>query len=121
MQKIIILNETLPSWNKFYVGMHWAKRKEIVDYWHKLVWSNCKEQKIPKMKYNGRSVSVHTTCYFSSRKVQIKPTDICDKLVVDELKNIVLEDNDWKHIKCTTTESQVDKENPRTIITISYI
>ena len=121
MEKIIIPNETLPSWNKFYAGMHWGKRKEIADYWHKLVWAYVKEQKIPKMKYNGRSVTIHTTCYFSSKKKALDADNICDKLSNDGLKGIVLEDDDWKHVKSATTESQVDRENPRTEILISYV
>lgn len=119
--KITLPKTTLPSWNKFYSGMHWAKRKEIVDFIHHEMWAAIKEQKIERIKYNGRTLAIHTACYFPNRRTALDPDNICDKVVIDALKESVIEDDDWRHIRYATTESRVDSENPRTEIDISYI
>ncbi len=119
--KIILYKVTPPSWNKFYSGMHWSKRKAIAEWFHQFVWVACKQQKIPKIKTNSRSLSICTTCYFKSRSEVLDPDNICDKLIIDGLKGIVIEDDDYKHIKYVTTESWVDRENPRTEVVISHV
>lgn len=48
-QEIIIENFKCPSWNIFYAGVHWTKRKKIVDEIHTLVWAECKKHKIKKV------------------------------------------------------------------------
>lgn len=121
MMKIVIPKECPPSWNKIYAGMHWGKRKEIVDYWHNLVWIECKRQKIPMIKHNGRTLAIHTTCYFKSRRVALDPDNIFDKIIIDPLKGHVIEGDSCKYIKYVTTESRVDPDNPRTEIVISFV
>lgn len=121
MTKIIIKGETLPSWNKLYAGKHWSERKRMADYWHELVGYTCIREKTPKMKFPGRQVSIEVTCYFKNRAVALDPDNICIKLAIDGLKGVVIEDDDYKHVKRVGATSYVDVGNPRTEILIMYI
>jgi hypothetical protein len=112
----ITLNDTLPSWNKFYSGMHWAKRKQMADYWHELVKWEIIKNKIKKTE-SRKAISI--TCYFPNRRSQLDADNLCAKLIIDGLKNFVMPDDNDKYIGEVCLQSRVDKGNPRTEIIIT--
>ena len=121
MVTIIIPKEVLPSWNKLYAQTHWGVRKRMADEWHELVAWAVLEQKIGKVGYNGRTLEISVKCYYPKLRHVLDPDNICIKLAIDGLKGLVIEDDDWKHIRKVSSASSVDKDNPRTEITISWI
>ena len=62
-----------PSLNAFYAGMHWGKRKEIMDEWHMLFLAEFRN--VIKQKVNW-PITVSATLY--SKRV---PRD-CDNVVI---------------------------------------
>ena len=66
-------------------------------------------------------MAITVKCYFPKKNLVLDSDNICAKLAIDGLKGNVIEDDDWKHVHSTTTESHLDSENPRTEIIISWI
>ena len=58
----IIVDCLPPSLNRFYSGMHWAKRKAIVDEWHGLMRLAFVETQLPKTLPTPITLSVTQFC-----------------------------------------------------------
>lgn len=100
------------SWNKFYSGMHWSKRKAEADRVHLLVRSAID----PNWPMFEAPVEIRITAYFDSR-----PTDasnICGKIFEDGLVGWLIKDDSPEYVKSFTTASRIDPDNPRVEIEI---
>ena len=112
---LTIPGERPPSWNTFYSGKHWSVRKQEADTAHTIVRSLLDPDLEP---FQGR-VDVSITVYAPS-----KPTDadnICAKLYIDGLKGWWFEDDTPDYVRTVSTQSEVDKDNPRTEIVVTQI
>jgi Holliday junction resolvase RusA-like endonuclease len=110
--KIVIPDHRGPSWNDFYSGGHWSKRKDAKDIAHQLVRAAIDPNVTP---FNCQ-VDIYTTVYFAS-----KPQDsdnICDKLFNDALKGWVIREDDKRYVRWAATRAEVDKDNPRVEIEV---
>lgn len=118
MIQFTIENETLPSWNHMYAGMHWTERKKIAEYWHDLVGFTAMAQKQHKAT---RRVEITITCYFDSFNHIIDCDNLMAKLAIDGLKGVVIPDDDPRFVYSVKTISKVDKGCKRTVIDLGYI
>lgn len=90
----LIIKDKLPSYNIFYSSnIHWAERKEIADYWHKLIgWEFKKQIGINQIRpFQGK-----ITIYFGFRTKDKKKKDLDNyaiKLIIDGLKKLAFEDD----------------------------
>jgi hypothetical protein len=119
MIKLVIPGQTPPSWNKLYSMGHWGLRKKIADEWHELIALSAIEQKCKRIVTSpGHSLMIDIVCYFKNRRLAVDPDNICAKVIIDGLKENIIEDDNMKYIKRVSTSSWVDSENPRTEIEI---
>ena len=105
--KIIIPDERGPSWNDFYSGGHWSKRKDAKDRARQLVRAYLP----PDVSPFTVPVDIFITVYFASR--QQDSDNICDKLIIDGLRPWVIPDDDRRYVRWAATRSEIDKHNPR--------
>jgi len=92
-QKIIIQGK-LPSYNKFYAGIHWAKRKKIADEWHERVFYECKAQKIKPI---NNPVFIEFDIKFSGAG---DADNFCLKVLIDGLvKAKILRGDDYRFVR----------------------
>ena len=104
---ITIPDERGPSWNDFYSGGHWSKRKNAKDRARQLVRAYLD----PNVEPFDCIVDVFVTVYFKSRAQD--SDNICDKLLIDGLRPWVIVDDDRRYIRWACTRSAIDKVNPR--------
>ena len=106
-----------PSWNRFYSGMHWAKRKVLADEAHLLVLLSVRDQ-CPDADMFSECVDIEMVTYFKNRP---QDTDnLTAKLLIDGLRHAgILSDDTPQQVASVTTRSRVDKEFPRVTIQIT--
>ena len=80
--------------NKLYAGVHWTVRKRQADFIHSLVQSTLYANKVPKLPFK-RPVKV-TISYNS--KLDIDNHSYLSKLIVDGLKDYLIEDDTRKYL-----------------------
>ena len=119
--KLILRGERSWSWNKMYSGIHWAKRKEEADRIHQLVRIELRKAGYhqgvrPWMK---NKVDIHTTVFFKNRPQD--SDNICDKFYIDGLIGMIIEDDTLKFVRKTTTQSEIDQDNPRVEIEVTEV
>ncbi len=116
--RFTVPDETLPSWNKFYSGQHWAVRKKMADYWHEQIgW-------ILRVSWGRKAiivkpVSIHITCYFKNKR-WIDADNLCGKLIIDALKGVVIKDDSPEYVQDVCLSSRIDTKNPRTEIILNW-
>ena len=110
--KIVIPGHRGPSWNDFYSGGHWTKRKEAKDIAQQLVRAYID----PNADMFPGRVDIFVTVYFKSREQD--SDNICDKLFIDALKGRVIPEDDKRFVRWAATRSEVDKKNPRVEIEV---
>lgn len=117
-KKTITLNDEKPiSWNKFYAGVHWTKRKMEVERVHWLVRS---ELNGDERMFDG-PVKITVTAHFKSKQLRLDASNICAKLYEDALIGHLIEDDNPDHVVSMTTISKLDRSNPRVEILIEAI
>ena len=106
------------SWNAFYAGAHWSKRKAEKDRVWLVVRAAFPVDVVDGFGWPIRErVRIEVTAY-----VKDKPMDadnVCTKLYVDALKGWVIPDDDGKWVETVIPRVQVDKANPRVEITVT--
>lgn len=107
----------LPSWNKIYSSPNWRKRKSIVDRIHQHVRLHLNTLE-PIMFTNLVDITVE--CYYRTN-VRPDSDNVCDKLVIDALRGAYIKDDNWKYVRYTTSASLLDRQFPRTVITIQEV
>lgn len=107
----ITIHERAVSWNDLYSIPHWSKRAELANRWHYMV-----REAIPlNARLFTQPVHIVITGVFRSRPQD--PDNICDKLMIDGLKGLIIEEDDYEHVLSTTTQS-VKGKNDRVEIEI---
>ena len=118
--KIVLQDERPISWNTFYAGVHWSKRKEEADRVHSLVWLELHgyfpETSEDVVMFDNR-VDIHVTTYFKNRPQD--PDNICVKPYIDGLIGDVIVDDTREFVRKVTVQSEIDKDNPRVEIEIT--
>jgi Holliday junction resolvase RusA-like endonuclease len=62
-------------------------------------------------------VDIEVVVFFKNRPMD--SDNICDKFYIDALKHHLIAEDDRRFVRRVTVESRVDKENPRTVMTIT--
>lgn len=112
MLTLTIPDERPISWNTFYAGGHWSKRKAEKDR----VWLAVRAA-FPPDVVNGNGwpaqtrVQIHITAYVKSSPMDAD--NVCTKLYVDALKGLVIPDDDGKWVETVVPRVKIDKANPR--------
>lgn len=116
---LILFDERPLSINKYYAGMHWAKRKQEADRVHEIVrvactqWKADNNQRLPKFQ----KARITMTVYFRSKPFD--PSNIPAKLYEDGLVRVgVLPDDSPQYVQEIILRSRVDRENPRVEIAV---
>ena len=118
--KIILRGEQPWSWNKMYSGIHWATRAREAARVHELVWFEYLENHRDITKQNPpifeNRVDILITVYFESNPQD--SDNICEKFYVDGLIGIWLANDTREYVRRVSTQSEIDKKNPRMEIEI---
>jgi hypothetical protein len=114
--RLNLKGERPDSWNGYWAGMHWTKRKAARDRVHMVV-----REQIDPDKAKIFDVPVHITIitYFKNRPKDAP--NVCTKPYIDALIGWYIEDDDIKHLPKVTSEAYIDKRSPRMIIEIEPI
>lgn len=80
------------STNVIYSGQHWTKRKETADYWHTLVYSEMRRQKIPKRIFE-KPVIIEIA--YNSR-LDLDNHGFIQKMVIDGMKGYLIHNDTRK-------------------------
>lgn len=113
----IEIRGTPPSLNKFAGrGNSWAYREDK-RAWTEAVWAACKSCKDrPKTPYTFAEVDIH---YVFPTRARHDADNYAGKFLLDGLtKAGVILDDDMAHIRVSVSGSY-DRQNPRTIITVT--
>lgn len=103
MQKIEI---TIPdyravSWNKLYAGQHWSKRTEMKLLAKALV----REQLDPNQQPFQEPVDISIIAVYKHHPVD--SDNVCDKILIDALKDFVIVDDDIAYVRRVCTEARI--------------
>ncbi len=120
--KITLLGERPWSWNKMYSGIHWKERSKEAKRIHWLMFLEIRgyqpETAIEPIMFENR-VDIIVTVYFKNRPYD--SDNCCVKPYIDGLIGIVLKDDTRKYVRRVSTQSEIDKENPRMEIEIKEV
>ena len=117
----IILPEERPkSWNTFWAGTHWTKRKKEADRVHLVVRSYIDPDtaKVYDVPVDILVIGFYDT---SGRKKLLDSGNIVSKPYVDALIGWYIKDDSREFVRRVSTQSEVDNNNPRTVIIIEPV
>lgn len=112
---ITIPDERPTSWNTFYAGAHWSKRKKEADRVHQMVRYALPSSVVDSGPLSER-VDITVRAYFKNRPQDA--SNICAKLYEDALIGWVIVDDKPEYVRSMRTISEVDKKNPRVEIEV---
>jgi len=104
----------LPSWNVFYSGSHWSKRKQVADEAHGFVAAY-----LPRgIKPTKDRVDVFVTQYISGKDKRVRrdADNVMDKLVIDGLIGLVIEDDD--QVRWAATRARVGGGKDKVVVEV---
>lgn len=83
------------GFNRFYAGVHWAKRKQAADYWHRLTrrWMalcGCRETPF------GLPVRIE---YFFNDRLDSTNHSVMVKMIEDAMKGVIIYDDNRRWVK----------------------
>jgi hypothetical protein len=106
-----------PTLNSFYAGMHWSKRKRIVDQWHTIVWVELLRQHGSDRPSFNTPVTITVTGY-GTRPPDPDGMAAAAKLVIDGLCIAgVLQDDTYLHVDEVRLRSRkADKKHPSGLV-----
>ena len=111
MTQKLIIHGKLPSYNLFYGGVHWSKRKALADEWHKMVFYECKNQKIKPIR---NPVFLEFDIKFSGSG---DADNFCLKVLIDGLvKAEILRGDDYRFVRSYMVNLEKVKDFERIII-----
>jgi hypothetical protein len=102
------------SWNKFYSGIHWSKRKKEADRVHLAVRSAI-DPNWPMFKYR---VEIEVRVYFRNLAVMLDWANIPAKLYEDGLIGWLIKDDSPEFVVGGRVYSLLDRVNPRVEIDV---
>lgn len=98
--RIRLDDERAPSWNTFYSGQHWSKRKALKDAARLVVLAALPPDATP---YDV-PVDIHiTACY---PRQPLDADNVCSKVYIDALKGRLLHEDNPRWVRSVTTVSQ---------------
>ena len=103
--RIFLENERAPSWNTYYSGKHWAKRKKMADEKHLLVRAHLDPNANP---FEG---PVAITLIATYKHHPVDSCNIMAKVYTDGLIGWVIEDDDMRYVTSTTCIPVLGDEN----------
>lgn len=104
-----------PSLNAFYGGMHFSKRKKIVDEWHSIMGWACKAAKLPTTLQTP--LTLHCTQFCKGVVRDADNAVVGIKLFGDSLKACgYIEDDSHKFVSTVILETKKGKEDKMVII-----
>lgn len=110
----IVLRGTPPSMNAFAGRENVWEYRKAKEYWTRLVWSKCLNDRQKKFEH----AMVRIDYWFDSSR-RHDADNYAGKFLLDGLtKAGVIADDDLAHIS-TSIHGHVDRENPRTEITVT--
>jgi len=112
MNRIVLPGERPQSWNLYYAGSHWSKRKSEADRVHKVVRAALTGDETPYEK----PVDIWVYAYFD--KKPLDSSNVCVKFYEDSLKGWLIEDDSPRYVRGVHAMSLIDKKNPRVEIVI---
>lgn len=83
------------SANKFYAGIHWAKRKQAADFWHMLTKAAITEAIGYSPQFFANPVEIF---FYWNSGLDIDNNAVMGKMIVDGLKGRLIADDDRKHL-----------------------
>jgi hypothetical protein len=112
MKTIVLPGERPTSWNRYYSGAHWSKRRDEVDRVRQVVRAALTGDETPYQF----AVKIIITAYFDKHPLDCD--NLAAKLYIDALKGWLILDDTMQCVKAVTTRSLIDKQNPRVEIAI---
>ena len=119
-KRVLVLDGEQPvSWNDFYSGVHWSKRKDIARRCHALVRAALDPDDPPFTKI----VKITMTAYYAPNRNRraVDASNITAKLYEDGLVGWWLVSDSPKYVESMTTVSKIDKQRPRLVIEVEEI
>ena len=112
-EHLILKGERPKSWNAYWSGVHWSKRKQEADRVHMIVRFAIDPDVLPF------DVPVHitVTTYFKGK--MLDANNICCKPYVDGLIGWLIEDDSPEYVPMVSLISKKDNSNPRMEILIT--
>jgi hypothetical protein len=118
MITIVIPNERPISWNAFYAGAHWSKRKAEKDRVWLTVRAALPDEVIDGFGFPIRDrVCIEVTAYVKSSPMDAD--NVCTKLYVDALKGWIIPDDSGEWVETVIPRVRIDKNNPRIEIKVT--
>ena len=120
IQTLVLHDERPKSWNTFWAGIHWRKRKAERDRVHYVV----------RVAINPNYARMFTVpididiiAYFDTtgRKKQLDSPNIVSKPYIDALIGWYIEDDSRKYVRRVSTQSEVDCDFPRVYILMTPV
>ncbi len=115
MITLVLLGEKPKSWNEYWSGVHWTKRKKERDRVHWLVRSVIDPD---KAKIFDSPVHIYIYAYFKDKREQLDSPNIVNKPYIDALEGWYIVNDKPEHVPIVSTSSLLDRENPRLEIKI---
>ncbi len=112
---LVLLGERPTSWNDYWAGKHWTKRKAETDRVHQVVRSVLTGEETP---YDV-PVNIRIIAYFDHHPLDA--SNICEKPFEDALKGWLIVDDSPKYVASMTKVPRIDKDNPRVEIEIREV
>tara|TARA_Y100000310_G_scaffold340218_1_gene435254 strand:+ start:4094 stop:4465 length:372 start_codon:yes stop_codon:yes gene_type:complete len=108
---IQVTDYILPSWNQIYKGVHWVKRKQLVDEAHELVkWAVYQVQNKPDLPFL-KPVDIFYHVHYEAKRRRDPDNAtvkfLCDGLVLSG----VLTDDSSKEINSITVKVSIGEKN----------
>jgi len=115
MIKLVLPDEKPKSWNEYWSGVHWTKRKRERDRIHLVVRSVIDPN---KAKIYDVPVRININAYFKDKRVQLDAGNIANKAYIDALEGWFIVNDKPEYVRFVQTGSFIDRENPRIEIEI---
>ena len=113
--EIVIDNYKCPSWNTFYAGVHWTKRKKKADEIHSLVFGIV--HNIKKKVYK-LPVKIEIDIHYKDRRRR-DPDNACIKPFIDGLvQSGILKDDSSKEIEEISIRLRTEQKEDKITINI---
>lgn len=109
-ERKLFVNFFLPlkpiSWNKFYAGMHWTKRSQMIHEWRWAVITALQEKGVKKVEPLDPTFHIRFTAY---KKTQVLDVDnVCVKPIIDGLKDYgLIKDDTPRYIESIELWSKI--------------
>lgn len=119
-QFLYLEDERPKSWNTYWAGTHWRKRKAERDRVHMVVREAIDPDNVQMFTV---PIDITVIVYFDTtgNKKQMDSSNIASKPYIDALIGWYIEDDSPDYVRRVSTESMVDNSQPGVFIIMSAI